>query len=307
MTPLNKQFFQKHQRTLLRLVNSPILGRDMRQALWLPDSRAPIVKLTPNAAHEWLGGDKYRATLYSNKQYAEAMHRSFAWLWKTAHAWDMTIANRLHPALNLGLDTYSSQPDETSGKDTYISSVFTTSNYDADDFMGIGERNDGTETWRSLIKFDFSSIPTGAISGSKIFSLWVRTDLSSNARTVGWYRCKRAWVETQATWNVYSTGNSWQTAGAAGSNDRETTNALALTVSATATGEQQWTTGANPALIDAMFGTLPSFANNGFVLIADTESNDAFLWNTSRYGTPGQRPKAVINYVYGGGAWWQFA
>ena len=30
---------------------------------------------------------------------------------------------------------------------------------------------------------------------------------------------KRDWVEAQVTWNIYSTGNSWQTAGATGAND----------------------------------------------------------------------------------------
>jgi len=35
---------------------------------------------------------------------------------------------------------------------------------------------------------------------------------------------KRAWVESQVTWNIYSTGNNWQTAGGEGANDSDSTN-----------------------------------------------------------------------------------
>lgn len=75
----------------------------------------------------------------------------------------------------------------------------------------------GYYTWRTLLRTDISSIPVGSIIAdtSKV-RLYV-TDMSGG---VGWaaviYRCLRAWVESQATWNVWSTGNNWTTPGAGG-------------------------------------------------------------------------------------------
>lgn len=299
----DKAWFERHQLKVLIFLNLPLVGQVLRRAMWIPELWRPITHITPDAVHVWVGRGRRRATLYSNPQYAEGLHRSFGWLWALVHSWDMQVANRWVPALNMGLDAYISQPNETSGKDTYISTAFPTTNFDSEDFMGTGDRNDVSEIWRSLIQFDFSTIPSGAISSARTLSLWVRSDLSSNNRTVRFYRCKRAWVESQATWNVFSTGNNWATSGASGTADRDATDTLAKTVSASAVGEQQWTTGDNPALMDEMFGATPTFANNGFVIQADTEADDAFLWNTSRYATEAQRPKLVIAYLIPGG-WW---
>jgi hypothetical protein len=48
-----------------------------------------------------------------------------------------------------------------------------------------------------------------------------RSSTSGSNQTFGWYRLLRAWVEGQVTYNVYSTGNSWATAGATGTGDIE--------------------------------------------------------------------------------------
>jgi len=295
-TLFDQKFFERRQSTLLRLVNSPVLGRDMRQALWLPNDRAPITKITPNAVHEWLGGTKFRATLYSNPQYAEAMHRSFGWIWKTAHAWDALIANSLRPQWNLGFDTYTSQPDETTGIDTYIESVNTTANYGANALFQAGEYNVGTQIFRGLIKFDFSSIPFGALSSSATLSLWLYFDGADNTRIHRFYRQLRDWVELQATWNIWKTSNNWATAGGFGATDCEQTDVASLSInSAEAAGEKQWTNW-TLASLNAMFGASPSFTNNGFLLKADTEANDLWAYRSSGYATAGERPKMVIVY-----------
>ena len=73
-----------------------------------------------------------------------------------------------------------------------------------------------------IVYFDISSIP----SGDTITSATLRfygTD-ADNGSTVDFdvAASKRTVVFSQATWNVYSTGNSWQTAGGSGANDRQT-------------------------------------------------------------------------------------
>ena len=271
----------------------------MRAALWIAED-TPIVKITPSAVHGWLGGDKFRATLYSNPQYAEALHRSFGWIWKTAHKWDMLVANRSYPVWNLGFDTYSSQPDGTDGIDTFIQQDAATTNNGTNAAITIGEPNSlSNAAQRTLIKFDFTSIPN-SFPVSATFSLWQFADHSSNARTFRGYRQKRDWVEAQATWNQYKTANNWQTAGGFGADDCEQTEITSLAMTATeANGEKQWTTW-DVAMLSAMFGTSPTWTNNGFLFKADTELDDRYTYRSSDYTTAGERPKMVIEYTYGG-------
>ncbi len=58
-----------------------------------------------------------------------------------------------------------------------------------------------------------SNIPSNATVSDAFFTLFF--DLGgAGAFSMSIRRLKRAWVETQATWNEYTTGNSWTTAGA---------------------------------------------------------------------------------------------
>ena len=88
--------------------------------------------------------------------------------------------------------------------------------------MWVGESNNATDkVARSLIKFDLSSIPSNATITSATLSLWTDADFSDNDRTIRVYRLKVPFNESQATWNEASTGTSWQSPSASGTNDRE--------------------------------------------------------------------------------------
>ncbi len=80
----------------------------------------------------------------------------------------------------------------------------------------IGERNDAAQIRRVLLKYaalsDGTIPPTATIISAKLF-LYVNGDYSSNARTLDVFRVLRAYNPAQATWNVYTTGNNWTTAG----------------------------------------------------------------------------------------------
>ena len=118
------------------------------------------------------------------------------------------------------MTTFTSQPSsgydkqiENAGNNTYV-----------DNYMGVGEANDATRIARSLIKFEeMSSVPSSATVVSATLTITPIADKSSNNRTLSVYRVKRNWVLAQATWYIYSTGNNWETAGAAGANDIDTT------------------------------------------------------------------------------------
>jgi hypothetical protein len=103
--------------------------------------------------------------------------------------------------------------------DTYINSTAATSNLDSSTTLILGEEWAGTTAARiALFTFD-----TSALAGKTIYSadLWLyRTSNNANNMTIGMIltarRILRAYVPTEVTYNVYSTGNNWTTAGAKG-------------------------------------------------------------------------------------------
>src|SRR3989344_3934555 len=74
-----------------------------------------------------------------------------------------------------------------------------------------------------LVHFDISLIPFGATISSATLSLYISSNTGNGGRnTVNLYRLNRDWIETQATWNAYATGNSWTTAGIGSGADMST-------------------------------------------------------------------------------------
>ena len=115
--------------------------------------------------------------------------------------------------------------DVTSSYDTWLAADDTTSNFGTNTKLVSGLYGDGgndTTDNTIAIKFDISGIPTNSIIDSAIMSLWYYFHDGSQDDSHSIYRSLRAWSESQATWNVYTTGNSWSTAGGRSSgNDRE--------------------------------------------------------------------------------------
>jgi predicted outer membrane repeat protein len=187
------------------------------------------------------------------------------------------------------------QPDAAAGLDTYIYSGSKNTNYGTNTEMGVGEdNNSNNRVARGLIKFDFSTIPANATINSATLSLWTSSDLSSNNRTVQVYRLKTAFNETQANWNGPATGISWQTAGASGANDRESTAIGSVTILNNEALNLEKQISLSPASIQQMVAG--TFVNRGFLLQVDTEQNDRFNYKTSDSTTSTQRPKLVIQY-----------
>lgn len=195
------------------------------------------------------------------------------------------------------MGSYSSQPG--SGYDTWIDSASVNTNMSAEDRLFIGEWWGGVETGRAVAKFDLSSIPLGSVVTSAVFSIWTKVDYSNNARSVKLYRVKRNWVTAEVTWNNYSSGNAWTTAGAG-----DTTNDIdgtlhasgSTTASQSAGTEIQLTFDAYGAseLSKMIWGTV---SNYGWLIKYDTESDDAYDFHSSRSATSGYRPKLAIDYV----------
>lgn len=170
----NKRWFERHQRALIILLNLPVIGQLLRRAMCVGDLWLPVAKITPNAVHYWLGGDKFRAELSSGYDHAEGLRASFYPLWALIHAWDMLIANRWLPAANLGFDTLDQVADASFGyiggaNASYATARSTASISDTTGLVFIGQRNaSSTYTIRhAYLRFDTSSLigtaPLGAI------------------------------------------------------------------------------------------------------------------------------------------------
>lgn len=190
--------------------------------------------------------------------------------------------------------TLTLQPDATDGLDCYIYDSSPATNTSVQVVLAAGERSTGAMILRSLIKFNLSALPDGAIISSAVLSLTITAENSDNVRTCRVYRQKRTWVETQATWNNYSSGNSWQTAGGFGADDCEQTDIGSASFSASETA-----------------GTVKDFSltpitkagldlGNGWLLKMDTETNDENDFRSSNGVTAGDRPKLGVVYTLGG-------
>jgi RHS repeat-associated protein len=159
----------------------------------------------------------------------------------------------------------------------------------------VGESNNATDkVARSLIKFDLSSIPSNATITSATLSLWTDTDFSDNDRTIRVYRLKVPFNESQATWNEASTGTSWQSPGASGTNDREGAAIGYVLIPYNQALDVEKQIPLSTAEIQEMVNG--TFTNNGFIIIADTEDNDRFSYRTSDASAATKRPKLVIEY-----------
>ncbi|MEM3501760.1 MAG: DNRLRE domain-containing protein [Candidatus Bathyarchaeia archaeon] len=67
---------------------------------------------------------------------------------------------------------------------------------------------------RTLVKFDLSGIPSGSTVNKAYLLLYYYGRMNDPVgRTLNAYRVTKNWVETEATWNIYKTGSSWDTAG----------------------------------------------------------------------------------------------
>jgi RHS repeat-associated protein len=204
-----------------------------------------------------------------------------------------TFTSTSTPALN----TLVLQPDGNNGIDTFIYSGAKNSNYGADTQMGIGEDNSGNnKVARSLIKFDLSQIPSSATVLSATLSLWTSEDLSSNNRTIRVYRLKVPFDENQASWNKAAQGVNWETAGASGTNDRESVEIGSTQIDSNELLNTEKQIPLTPSKIQEFVSG--SFTNNGFIIVADTENNDRFNYHTSESSNLYFRqPKLVVQYA----------
>lgn len=146
----------------------------------------------------------------------------------------------------------------------------------------------------AIIRFTGLSSISGPVTVNSA-TVSLSQDDSGNTPTVSARKLLRAWAEAQATWNIYSTGNNWGTAGGTNSSDRDST---VLGTRSTAPGYGT-VSGAGMAgfFQDIING---SASNNGLHLECATGAGNYNHYRSSEF-TDGSRPFATIDYTAGGG------
>lgn len=168
-------------------------------------------------------------------------------------------------------------------------------NYDHQYSIGRFLGNISGNTWRWLLKFNGLSdgtIPAGDVIHSAVLSIHEYVEYSTNARTCRVFRQKRAWVPAECTWNIYATGNNWQSAGGFGADDCEQDDigSRAFSDSESVPEFKDFALDA-AAIKEIVAGT---WQNNGFLLKFDTENSDGGLFHTHVHTTASERPKLVV-------------
>jgi hypothetical protein len=191
---------------------------------------------------------------------------------------------------------YYSQPGTSDGYDTFIYEADSSTNYGTLDYLLVtsAPSSNPTITRKALLKFDLTSIPgTASILNASLNLYLYNTPNVGGTANVFWIT--KNWVEDQATWNNYSTGNGWGAAGAAGTGDISGTALFAGTLPV------------NPGWISidlnqvqGLFNQMLQTTSYGLLVTElDNSGVSAFTYNfrSSEYSDPSQRPYLVVNYL----------
>ena len=144
----------------------------------------------------------------------------------------------------------------------------------------------GDEKWQAL-RWDVSAIPPG----SMIDEVTVTIEVTSATDAIGYYAypLHRPWSEDDATWDEYDDGLDWQSGGASGAADRESTPVALWAPQSKGTH----TVSLNPDLVQAWLD-FPSL-NDG-ILLANPANDDGLDFHSSEATTVTKRPKLTVVY-----------
>jgi hypothetical protein len=151
---------------------------------------------------------------------------------------------------------------------------------------------DGRPLRSSLLYWDLASIPPGSI----VHSVDVTVNITNaSGHVYDFYESLRPWVESEATWNEYASGQSWETDGSDGFSDRNSTVLGSIsgpkglaTVSLNAPGV---------ATVQAWVDD-PS-SNHGFIILNYISASNGLDFSSRETVTVSIRPKLTVTYSAG--------
>ncbi len=150
----------------------------------------------------------------------------------------------------------------------------------------------GGDDLSTLFRWDVSAIPAGSNIEQASITLNV---FNVSPNTYELFRVLRDWVENEATWNIYSSGNNWQTPGALGALDRGSDILGAFTPANS--GFQTIQLNADGIALVQSWVDDPS--TNGGIILADSGATDGADFDCSETGSAANRPKLSLTYSGG--------
>lgn len=199
-------------------------------------------------------------------------------------------------------DNTTGSPTGTVGvDDTRIREQATTTNYGGSSSLEIAKWDAGDHT-HGLIKFDLSSVSGPVTVTSVTVGIYLQAD-GGGTHAFDLRRLLINWVEAEATWNIYATGQSWTTVGGlSDGNDRVGTASGQITGVA-ATTQYYTVVQTSGGLVDDVQGWINgTFSNFGWHISRNGTGNDSTNKDfVSSDGTNGQRPYLTVVYTEGVG------
>ena len=177
-------------------------------------------------------------------------------------------------------------------EDTWLFFSVPTNNYGSGAYLSVG-----SHIYTTLIRFDISALPANAIVSSAVFGL---LEYSGTATmTLAAHSVLKLWVEAQASYDIYSTGNAWAFGGAPtvpwGAAGADYTAAATDSQAVVASGWNIFDVTADIPTFDTWVVRYPYGGGNG------TRAN----FRSSEYGTAAERPYMTVEYTLPGGGLFQ--
>jgi hypothetical protein len=183
---------------------------------------------------------------------------------------------------------YTTQPDPTTGKDTYIRQDVEI-NYATASTLKIGTASTaGGQEFRPLLYFDTSSIPEENTIISATLSIYLTSSATTNNITLHAYQLTSNWTEAETTWNNKTSTTLWTTEGS----DYNSNSKGSIEISSTTGWYNITITDLVESWIDG------SEINYGILLYAPTATIGNYKdMASSDNSNPAIRPKLIINHA----------
>lgn len=176
--------------------------------------------------------------------------------------------------------------------DTFLTDAYTTTPQDPANQLELHVRSSrGQPSESTLLRFDLSRLPREAVvvrASLELYPFWGPTGLPP--MMVGAYQVKRHWVEQQATWVLAASGQSWQTPGCQGPQDRADTATITRML---AQSSGLWSLDISTLASQWQRRQVP---NEGVILRSTDERDMTYRFSSSESNLPLNRPALVLRY-----------
>ena len=183
----------------------------------------------------------------------------------------------------------------TGVEDTTLNEAAATTNYGSSDTLN-AQSFDTRQ--HALIKFTGLSNITGPVTVDSV-TLYIYSEGGYDQYTISVRRVLQNWVEGQATWNIYSTGNNWNTAGGLGAASDRVSATSATFTHTNASGDKTASSAGMASDVEGWInGTLDNY---GWMLSNDAsaDGNYSTLGSDER-ATATERPYLSVDYTESG-------